>query len=108
MVMDRLEVVDGSPVHDVCSHPDIRDLYLSADAMVTDYSSTMFAFAITGRPMLFFTYDLAYFRDELRGSYFDLEDAAPSPMPATSTQLIDAIAELQGMRGRYAPRYAEF
>ena len=108
MVMDRLEVVDGSPVHDVCSHPDIRDLYLAADAMVTDYSSTMFDFAITGRPMLFFTYDLAYFRDELRGFYFDLEDVAPGPMLSTSTELIDAVADLDGVRERYATRYAEF
>jgi CDP-glycerol glycerophosphotransferase (TagB/SpsB family) len=108
MVMDRLEVVDGSPVHDVCSHPDIRDLYLAADAMVTDYSSTMFDFAITGRPMLFFTYDLAYFRDELRGFYFDLEDVAPGPLLSTSTELIDALADLDGVRERHATRYAEF
>jgi CDP-glycerol glycerophosphotransferase len=108
MVMDRLEVVDGSPVHDVCSHPDIRDLYLAADAMVTDYSSTMFDFAITGRPMLFFTYDRAYFRDQLRGFYFDLEDVAPGPMLSTSAELIDAIADLDGVRERYATRYAEF
>jgi CDP-glycerol glycerophosphotransferase (TagB/SpsB family) len=106
--MDRLEVVDGSPVRDVCSHPDIRDLYLAADAMVTDYSSTMFDFAITGRPMLFFTYDLAYFRDELRGFYFDLEDVAPGPLLSTSTELIDALADLDGVRERHATRYAEF
>src|SRR3712207_9091122 len=69
---------------------------------------SMFDFAITGRPMLFFTYDLAYFRDELRGFYFDLEDVAPGPMLSTSTELIDAIADLDGVRERHATRYAEF
>src|SRR3712207_7076059 len=54
---------------------------------------SMFDFAITGRPMLFFTYDLAYFRDELRGFYFDLEDVAPGPMLSTSTELIDRSEE---------------
>jgi CDP-glycerol glycerophosphotransferase len=108
MVMDRLEVVAGSPVRDVCGHPDIRDLYLAADAMVTDYSSTMFDFAVTGKPMLFFTYDLAYFRDELRGFYFDLEDVAPGPLLSTSAELVDAIADLDGVRERYAGRYADF
>ncbi|MGY1634843.1 CDP-glycerol glycerophosphotransferase family protein [Geodermatophilus sp. SYSU D01186] len=108
MVMDRLEVVDGSPVRDVCSHPDIRDLYLAADAMVTDYSSTMFDFAITGKPMLFFTYDLAYFRDELRGFYFDLEDVAPGPLLSTSEELIEAIADLDAVAATHAERYARF
>jgi CDP-glycerol glycerophosphotransferase (TagB/SpsB family) len=108
MVMDRLEVVDGSPVRDVCSHPDIRDLYLAADAMVTDYSSTMFDFAITGKPMLFFTYDLAYFRDELRGFYFDMEDVAPGPLLSTSTELVEAIADLDAVAAAHAERYARF
>jgi CDP-glycerol glycerophosphotransferase (TagB/SpsB family) len=108
MVMDRLEVVDGSPVRDVCSHPDIADLYLAADAMVTDYSSTMFDFAVTGKPMLFFTYDLAYFRDQLRGFYFDLEDVAPGPLLSTSKELVDAIADLGRVTAQYAERYARF
>src|SRR6185312_833190 len=38
--------------------PDIRDLYLAADVLVTDYSSAMFDFAVTGKPMVFYTYDL--------------------------------------------------
>ncbi|MGK5169128.1 CDP-glycerol glycerophosphotransferase family protein [Geodermatophilus sp. CPCC 205761] len=108
MVMDRLEIVDGSPVRDVCSHPDIRDLYLGADVLVTDYSSTMFDFAITGRPILFLTYDLEYFRDELRGFYFDLEDVAPGPLLSTSTELVDALADLDSVSARYAERYARF
>jgi CDP-glycerol glycerophosphotransferase len=48
------------------------------------------------------------FRDELRGFYFDLEDVAPGPMLSTSTELIDAIADLDGVRERYAARYVEF
>ena len=103
MVMDRLEIAEGSVVRDVCSHPDIRDLYLAADLMVTDYSSTMFDFAITGKPMLFFTYDLDYFRDELRGFYFDLAEAAPTPLLRTSKELVDAIADIDAL-GRGTPR----
>jgi CDP-glycerol glycerophosphotransferase (TagB/SpsB family) len=108
MVMDRLEVVDGSPVRDVCSHPDIRDLYLAADLMVTDYSSTMFDFAITGKPMLFFTYDLEYFRDELRGFYFDLAEAAPTPLLRTSEELVAAIADIDAIAAAHAADYARF
>ena len=108
MVMDRLELPEGSVVRDVCGRPDIRDLYLAADLMVTDYSSTMFDFAITGKPMLFFTYDLAYFRDELRGFYFDLAEAAPAPLLETSTDLVGAIADIDAVVAENADRYARF
>ncbi|WP_040337151.1 CDP-glycerol--glycerophosphate glycerophosphotransferase [Candidatus Blastococcus massiliensis] len=108
MVMSRLEVVEGSVVRDVCSHPDIRDLYLAADLMVTDYSSTMFDFAITGRPLVFFTYDLDRYRDELRGFYFDLEEVAPGPLVRTSQELVEAIADIDRISERNAGRYARF
>lgn len=108
MVMDRLELASGSVVRDVCGHPDIRDLYLAADLMVTDYSSTMFDFANTGRPMVFFTYDLDRYRDQLRGFYFDLEDVAPGPLVRTSAELVDAIAGIDAVSERYAERYARF
>ncbi|MEX5717929.1 CDP-glycerol glycerophosphotransferase family protein [Geodermatophilus maliterrae] len=108
MVSDRLEPIEGMPVRDVSAYPDIRDLYLAADLLVTDYSSTMFDFAITGKPLLFFTYDLAEYRDELRGFYFDLEEVAPGPLLSTSRELVDAIADLEGVTAAHAERYARF
>jgi CDP-glycerol glycerophosphotransferase (TagB/SpsB family) len=108
MVMDRLELTEGSVIRDVSGHPDIRDLYLAADLMVTDYSSTMFDFAITGKPLLFFTYDLDYFRDELRGFYFDLAEAAPTPLLSTSKELIQAIADIDSVTAEHAAHYARF
>ncbi|MGY1837381.1 CDP-glycerol glycerophosphotransferase family protein [Blastococcus sp. SYSU DS0510] len=108
MVMSRLEVVDGSAVRDVCNHPDIAGLYLAADLMVTDYSSTMFDFAITGKPQIFYTYDLDRYRDQLRGFYFDLAEVAPGPLVATSDELISAIADIDTVTAEHAGRYARF
>ncbi|MGY1814402.1 CDP-glycerol glycerophosphotransferase family protein [Blastococcus sp. SYSU D00820] len=108
MVSSRLEPIDGMPVRDVSAHPDIRDLYLAADCLVTDYSSTMFDFAITGKPILFFTYDLADYRDRLRGFYFDLEDVAPGPMLSTSEELVTALGDLDAVAAAHAERYREF
>ena len=42
-------------MRNVSSYPDIADLYLIADVLITDYSSVMFDYVNTGRPMLFFT-----------------------------------------------------
>jgi CDP-glycerol glycerophosphotransferase len=108
IVADRLALPDGLPVLDVSGEPDPAGLYLAADVLVTDYSSVAFDFAVTGKPILFFTYDLAHYRDDLRGFYVDLEEIAPGPLLETSAELIDALADLDGVRERSAARYADF
>jgi CDP-glycerol glycerophosphotransferase len=108
IVADRLDLPDGLPVLDVSAEPDPAGLYLAADVLVTDYSSTMFDFAVTGKPVLFFTYDLAHYRDSLRGFYVHLEEVAPGPLLETSTALIDALADLDPATAPYAERYARF
>jgi CDP-glycerol glycerophosphotransferase len=98
----------GGFVRNVSSYPDIRDLYLVADVLVTDYSSVMFDFVNTGRPILFFTWDLEDYRDNLRGFYFDFEAEAPGPLLLESSQVIEALERLDQVRVEYADRYAAF
>src|SRR5699024_5836230 len=43
--------------HNVSNYPDMQELLLISDVLITDYSSVMFDFANTSQPMLFFTYD---------------------------------------------------
>ncbi len=92
----------------VSHYPDISDLYLVADVLVTDYSSVMFDFVNTGRPMLFFTHDLEDYRDDLRGFYFDFEAEAPGPLLAQTTEVIDALADLDRVAAAHAERYDAF
>jgi CDP-glycerol glycerophosphotransferase len=95
-------------VLNVTSYPDIAELFLISDALITDYSSVMFDFAPTGRPILFFTYDLAQYRDNLRGFYFDFETEAPGPLLSTSAEVVEAIASLDAVSARYADAYQAF
>jgi CDP-glycerol glycerophosphotransferase len=93
---------------DVSRHHDVTELMLLADVLVTDYSSVMFDFANTGKPMVFYTYDYEdYVRDE-RGTYLDLPDVAPGPIVATEDELIKALASVDDDVERYRDRYAEF
>ena len=108
MLTGRLQAAERPAVRDLSSWPDVADLYLVADALVTDYSSTMFDFAVTGRPQVFFTYDLDDYRDRLRGFYFDLEEVAPGPLVATNEELLDALADLPAVAAAHGERYAEF
>jgi CDP-glycerol glycerophosphotransferase len=93
---------------DVSAHQDIRELFLAADVLVTDYSSAMFDFAVTRKPMLFFTYDLDEYRDVTRGFYFDFESEAPGPLLTTTGEVADALENLESVSARYAPVYASF
>jgi CDP-glycerol glycerophosphotransferase len=68
MATDRAWRRDDGFVVDVSDYPDIADLYLATDVLVTDYSSAMFDFAVTGKPMVFFTYDLERYRDDVHAS----------------------------------------
>jgi CDP-glycerol glycerophosphotransferase len=108
LVSGRMPDVEHPAVRDVSAHPDIAELYAAADVLVTDYSSSMFDFANTGRPLLFFTYDLAEFRDSLRGFYFDFEPIAPGPLLERPDDVLAALTDLPAVTARYADRYAAF
>ncbi len=98
----------SASVLDVTGYPDITDLLLITDILVTDYSSVMFDFANTGRPMLFFTYDLERYRDKERGFYLDFEADAPGPLLATSAELIAAVRDIGEVARSYKQARAEF
>lgn len=93
-------------VIDVTSYPHVTDLFLAADAMITDYSSVMFDYSVTGRPMVFFVPDLAQYRDQTRGVYFDLEELAPGPVVSTHEAVVAAIRSMDADAPAYAERYA--
>jgi CDP-glycerol glycerophosphotransferase len=95
-------------VLNVTTYPDISELFLVSDALITDYSSVMFDYAPTGRPILFFTYDLEHYRDNLRGFYFDFETEAPGPLLETSAEVVEAVASLESVAARYAEAYKAF
>ncbi len=65
---------DDNFVIDVSKYPDIAELYIASDMLITDYSSVFFDYAILKRPIIFFMYDLAIYRDELRGFYISLDE----------------------------------
>ncbi len=89
-------------------HHDVTELMLLADVLVTDYSSVMFDFANTGRPMVFFTYDYEeYVRDE-RGTYVDLAEIAPGPLVTDTDGLVAALRGVDGSREAYREKYAAF
>ncbi len=95
-------------VYNVCRYDDIAELYLISDILITDYSSVFFDYAGLKRPMLFYTYDLEKYRDDLRGFYISIEDEVPGPLLFTTSEVIDAIQNIDGVQKQYEKRYEEF
>jgi CDP-glycerol glycerophosphotransferase len=108
LVTGRTQVASAPGVRDVSLHPEVAELYCASDVLVTDYSSAMFDFAVTKRPLLFFIHDLARFRDETRGFYFDLFADPPGPTATTTEQLVEVLEDLPARTSEHAARYAEF
>jgi CDP-glycerol glycerophosphotransferase len=96
----------GPGLIDVTSYPDMADLLDVADLLVTDYSSVMFDFAATTRPIVFFTPDLAHYSADLRGFYFDLLAEAPGPVVSTREGLRDAVLASVDGQPEFAARAA--
>jgi CDP-glycerol glycerophosphotransferase (TagB/SpsB family) len=101
----------GARVIDVTGYPETARLLLIADVLVTDYSSVMFDFSVTGRPMFFLVPDLTHYRGELRGFYFDLAERAPGPLVHSQDELVRALDDLEvpeAHRKRYAAWRSQF
>jgi CDP-glycerol glycerophosphotransferase len=89
---------------DVTNYKNVAELYLAADVLVTDYSSSMFDFSVTGKPMIFLVPDLADYVAK-RGFYFDFENFAPGPILKDASFLRKALEEIEAQRAEYAGRY---
>ena len=97
--------VSMAGVIDVTTYPEVTDLFLAADALITDYSSVMFDYSVTRRPMIFYVPDMDAYRDSLRGVYFDLSEVAPGPVLDDQDDVADAVLALDQAGERYAALY---
>ncbi len=97
---------EGPRVVDVTGFPDTSLLLLAADALITDYSSVMFDFSVTGKPMYFLVPDMEHYRGELRGFYFDLAAHAPGALVRSQDELVAALAADDAEK--HADRYREW
>lgn len=82
---------------------DPNELQSIVDILITDYSSIFFDFLVTGRPILFYTWDADVYREE-RGQYIRNEDL-PGPILYNCKELIDAINNIDIVEKDYQESY---
>ena len=77
---------------DVSDHPDINELLLISDVLITDYSSVIYEYALLERPIIFFAPDYEAYERE-RGFYFDFRTGAPGPIFEETGPLADHLVD---------------
>jgi CDP-glycerol glycerophosphotransferase len=94
--VDGVPEADGATFMDVTQWPDPRDLLLLADVLVTDRSSLLLDFALTGKPIVRWAPDGHPRTQPASADYLDLA-TFPGPSVTTPTEMLEAVdAALRG------------
>lgn len=86
-VMEQLEA--SSEYIDASGYPDMQELLYTADILITDYSSSMWDFALMEKPCFLFATDLDQY-DLSRGFYTDIH-TWPYPLAESTEELAENI-----------------
>ena len=80
----------GDYAIDLTQERDINEWLIICDLMITDYSSVIFEFALTGKPIIYYWFDI---NDNYlgRGTYFEMDEYVYGKVAYDEEQLIDAI-----------------
>lgn len=92
---------------DVSAHPSVEELCLASDALVTDYSSLMFDYAVLDRPIVIHADDWEAY-EAARGTYFDLRACPPGAIARTEDELVDIFTTGHWRGSRSAQLRAAF
>lgn len=99
---------------DVTGHALVEELYLVADVLVTDYSSTMFDYALLDRPVVIYAPDWDDYR-ATRGTYFDLSEHPPGRFTRSYEELVETFrsgqvetGETRAVRAAFRDRFCVF
>ena len=85
---------------DVSDYPDMQELLAVADVLLTDYSSTIWDFALTGRPCFLYAPDVSDYCSE-RNFYTPIE-SWPFPFAEDNASLIKNVSSFDEMSCRAA------
>lgn len=92
-IIKSLNIKENEFIKDVSLYPQLNDLMIASDMLISDYSSIFFDYAILGKPMFCFAYDFEKYQKE-RGLYFDIRKELENDDIDTEDKLLDAILHM--------------
>ena len=86
---------------------DIHELFLISDILITDYSSVIFDFAHTGKPILFYVPDIEAYLAQRRLN-IEVRNDLPGPQLTSIEDLINSIKNISELSQSYMNKYENF
>ena len=78
--------------YDLNKYPDINDLFNVTDVLITDYSSSMFEYALMNKPMLAYAFDRVQI-SSTRGFHRSYEDNVPGKICDSFEELLESLRD---------------
>ena len=94
-ISDKADLIqtDGKTVCNATVYPDMQELLVASDCLITDYSSSNFDFSLTGKPVFLYATDIEEYRQN-RGYYFGF-DEMPFPIARSNEELEKLISSFE-------------
>lgn len=101
---DDVHIPNMSSLIDATNYPDMQELIIACNILITDYSSTMFEAMLAGKEVLLYTKDLENYNNE-RGTYFDINDL-PFINATNNIEMINKIKKIKSYH--FSMEYKKF
>lgn len=90
-VAEQMNIQENEFIRDVSEYPNLDELMIASDCLISDYSSIFFDYAIMEKPIYCFAFDLDEYSQK-RGLYLDLEKELPCKVNRTESELLEDIS----------------
>lgn len=87
---DLMNVEFNDFVRDYINYPQVNDLLIAADVLISDYSCIQLDYSILEKPQICFGYDYDEYK-KVRGFYFDMEETMPNGVMRDENQVINHL-----------------
>lgn len=106
LVANKIDIkkYEGFVLYDQAFIGNTNELYISSDILITDYSSALFDFANLNKPIIFYMYDLDFYKNDLRGFYLSL-DELPGKIVTKEKEIVTIINNLEKYNNDYENIY---
>jgi CDP-glycerol glycerophosphotransferase len=91
----------------VGDYPNISDLYLISDVLITDYSSIIFPYMILNKPLVLYPYDYDKYVKLRKGFYLDY-NSLPAPICKTEIELFNTLQDIPKISKDYQEQIKSF
>ena len=90
---DHITFSSSPSWRNVSDYPNVNELYLIADILVSDYSSAFWDYALLGKPMFAYAYDFEQYKKST-GLLIDIEKEYPNGIQKDEMELLKLIRDM--------------